>query len=752
MGVRTRHSYLIPRHSGMVDVIPLTTVHAVSLPLPALGPDAVRFFAVITSAATRGSDRRAAGIATAIENLALEEQRPARGSGSQKREHAAHVWLTEYVRRFQEHLRQERNEELAGIGICLGVAYPKGNRIALSLAPAGGPTVLAIPHSTQRAPTAITVVEPSSGTPTLRFSHVVDGTIGPDDTLVIGTAALAEEPLRDVLARTFARHISTEAISELRRTLHRNDRSVQGAIVVHARGAPVRSQTSMNSFLATAASTERFLTPKLGPILREYATQVGTAATSFSRTPRRRQRGRFLALAVDGVRLVFRTIAVGLRSVASLAIDAARIIGMALISLVRYLGRAHAGRTGLRMPLGDLLRPTTWRPHATRALAHGRGWYTALPPTSQRLFLLTVTFALLFTISTTALWRRRTTDAGVASYNATIATIEELRSIAEARMLFNDREAARVALVEASAQLAHLPRTSKQRRERAELIDAELRASLDRARLLTRLREPLLVARGGEKIPFPTIGGLVTIGSQVVAVSDDGRTLATINPRTGDAKRADVQPATNVTAPFFTLALDDRSILMVDDHARAAIINTRDGTAQAATIEQPPATVRNVALYQGRLYLLHEDGSISRHARTAGGFGRGTVWLAADRTAANTRALIVTGPVIVSADDGAIATYTAGRRKDLNVVQSVDPPLSGRAFLAVTSDGETLYLGDPNDGRIIAVRMNGELIGQIQSDPFRGMHAIALDPNGQSLYVLHGNDISVIIPPKSSGP
>ncbi|MBI4449744.1 hypothetical protein HY634_01680, partial [Candidatus Uhrbacteria bacterium] len=588
----------------MVDVIPLTAVHIVSLPLPALGPDAIRFFAVITSGAARGSDRRAASIATTIENLALEEEPPARAAnGSSKREHPAHAWLSEYVRRFQEHLRRERTDELAGIGICLGVAYPKENRIALSLAPAGGPAVLAIPHRTQRAPIAITVVEPTTDAPSLRFSHVVDGTIGPHDVLVIGTAALAEDPLRDTLTHAFARRTPTDAVVELRRTLHRNDRSVQGAIIVHAHGAPVRSQTSMNSFLATAATTERFLTPKLGPVLRQYAAQVGTAATSFTRTPRHRQRGRLLALAVDGVRLIFRAAVVGLRSIASLTIDAARILGMVIVSIVRLARRARTNRAGDRIPLRDLFRPATWRSHGSFTFARWRTWYAALPPTSQRLFLLTVTFAVLFTLSTTALWRRRTADMGVASYNATIAAIEELRSVAEARMLFNDREAARVALVAAESRLAELPRTSRARRERAELIATELRASLDRARLLTRLPQPLLVARGGEKIPFTTIGGLVTLGSQLIAVSDDARTIATINPRTGDVKRADVHPTTNVTAPFFTLPLDDRSILVVDDHARAAIINTRDGTAQPAAIEQPPASVRNAALYQGRLYL-----------------------------------------------------------------------------------------------------------------------------------------------------
>ncbi|MDP3770913.1 MAG: hypothetical protein Q8R16_01275, partial [bacterium] len=559
------------------------------------------------------------------------------------------------------------------------------------------------------------------------------------------------DPLRNTLAHSFARRTPTDAVAELRRTLHRNDRNVQGAIIVHAHGAPVRSQTSMNSFLATAATTERFLTPKLGPVLREYAAQVGTAAASFTRTPRHRQRGRLLALAVDGVRLVFRAIVVGLRSVASLVIDAARLFGMAIVSVVRLVRRTHANRTGDRVPLSDLLRPTTWRSHGSRVFARWRSWYVALPPTSQRLFLLTVTFAVLFTLSTTALWRRRATDMGVASYNATIAAIEELRSVAEARMLFNDREAARVALVAAELRLAELPRTSRARRERAELIETELRASLDRARLLTRLPQPLLVARGGEKIPFTTIGGLVAVGSQIIAVSDDAKIIAAINPRTGDAKRADVHPATNIAPPFFTLPLDDRSILIVDDHARAAIINTRDGTAQSAAIEQPPAAVRSAALYQGRLYLLHEDGAITRHARTAGGFARGTTWLAADNAVANAQTLIVAGPVVVSADNGTMTTYAASRRRDINVVQSVDPPLSGRALLAVASEEEILYIGDPNDGRVIAVRMNGELIGQVQSDTFHTMRAIALDPSGQSLYVLHDNAISVIIPPKPTG-
>jgi hypothetical protein len=780
----------------MLEVIPITPVATVSLPLSRLGPDHVRFFAIVTSTSERQGDRRAASIATAIENLALEEHQssPARGTRA-----TVHAWLAAYVRRLQEHLHRERADALAGIGICVGIATTSGNRVSLSLAPAGNIAAFAIAINARRAPTAIPIIEPPT-VASLRFSHTIDGTIGPHDVLIVGGDGLASDDVRRSCALAFTRDVHADAIAKLRNLL---PRGTHAAAITGTSTAPPRSQQSMDLFLATATSTERFLTPRLGPMLRQYVAQLHTTtALVMRKRSRRAPRRQLLPIIQHAARLVVRTVIVAARSLGAMAADGLRLLSIAAIRIVRVLGRLYrsavggktSGVTGGRTPdfeepggagrkksgveepvpsvepaASDVgLAPTgasgepatgafgrTWhalRSAVTTKTTGFRAWYANLPATSQRLFLLTVLFAGLFLISTAMLVMRRTTELSVTTYNATITKIEELRSVAEARLLFGDRTAAREALREAEAALAMLPRSSRARRERAEVLDREIRAALDRARLVTRIQQPLRVAHGGEgEIPFTEIGTLSVVGNQLAAGAADGSAIAVIDPRGGAIKSYDLSASKLPSRPLRALVFDDRSIMLIDAGAHTIRVDVRSGTATAMTIEQPPPGIRDAALFQGRLYLLHTDGAITRRAKTTGGFGRGTVWLQASNAPSNIQRLFVAGPVFLTSGEGGAAVFFAGRRRDVELLKNVDPPLSTTALLTAPPDQEVLYLGDPTEGRVIALKPNGELIGQVQSDTFRNMADLASDPTGAALYVLASNEISVIVPPKSGG-
>lgn len=765
----------------MVEVIPITSVHTVSLPLTGLGPDPIRFFAIVTSASARAGDRRAASIATTIENLASQEDHPARPTaGSSRATHPASAWLSAYIRKLQEHLHRERADATEGIGICVGVAFTNGSRTSLSFIPAGGIAAFAVAGGARRTPTIVPIIEPPT-TASLRFSHTSDGTIGPHDAIVIGTATLARDDIRQSCALAFTRHVITDAIVELRHLLPKD---VGAAVITCTHTAPPRSQRSMDTFLATATSTERFLTPRLGPMLHQYVTQLrSTTSLVIRKRSRRAPRHRLLPLIQHAMRLTIRTVVVAARSIGAMVVDGLRLLSIAVIRCIHAVQRMRARRGGpTRPPAGGDVTPPLHSPDGSRRVnwkrflpfplgggARGGGtawralrntlttkttsfrvWYSGLPSISQRLFLLTVLFAVLFFISTGALWRRRTHETTVTAYNTTIATIEELRSVAEARLLFGDRSAARDALRDAEAALAMLPRTSRARRERAVVLDGEIRAALDRARLVTRIQQPLRVGRGGEGgISFAEIGNLSVVGAQLVAAAADGSAVAVLDPRGGATKSYDLAAAKLPSRPLRALTLDDRSVMLIDAGAHAVRVDVRSGSAAGMIIEQPPPGIRDAALFQGRLYLLHADGEITRHARTTGGFGRGTTWLQASNAPPNTQRLLVAGPVFLASGDGALAVYFAGRKRDTDLRKDIDPPLFAAAHLAAPPDQDLLYLGDPTEGRIIALKTNGELVGQIQSDTFRNMTDLAIDPTGAAIYVLHGNEISVVVPPKS---
>src|SRR3989338_8195111 len=91
--------------------------------------------------------------------------------------------------------------------------------------------------------------------------------------------------------------------------------------------------------------------------------------------------------------------------------------------------------------------------------------------------------------------------------------------------------------------------------------------------------------------------------------------------------------------------------------------------------------------------------------------------------------------------------YAGGQRQSTALLRDVDPPLHRSASLA-SVNGDRVFLGDPELGRIIAVEANGALIGQLQADAFRGLSRIVIDATGNAVYVLHNHTVSVVVPPK----
>ena len=235
------------------------------------------------------------------------------------------------------------------------------------------------------------------------------------------------------------------------------------------------------------------------------------------------------------------------------------------------------------------------------------------------------------------------------------------------------------------------------------------------------------------------------MGRTLVAVSTDGTQFATIDPRTGTTE---VRPLLrNPTRNLRALPRDDRAFLVIDGAATIVSVDVSSGDVTPLTIASPPPAIADATVFRCRLYLLHPDGVITRHDRTASGFGRGSVWLSRERAQEDAEHLLVTGSIVVSAATGGVATYAGGQRQSTALLRDVDPPLHRSASLA-SVNGDRVFLGDPELGRIIAVEANGALIGQLQADAFRGLSRIVIDATGNAVYVLHNHTVSVVVPPK----
>lgn len=700
-----------------------------------------RCFALLVDAGDRPRARALANLATAVENAALT---PASAPDLP-------TWFQEFVRRVNEVAR--RTDADLAPSACLGVVGVDGDGLAISLVCAGVLTARIV----RRDGSADTAIRSERAGRPLRFTSTLDGHLGPGEHLVFGTAEFHHAVPNAMLTETLARLPRERSIPYLLRAVRSADGCAAGIVVgAAATNQPVRPQESMTAFLTTAATTKQFLTPTLGPTLREYGVQLHAtlAATAHRLTQRRGRRSRrrrpLLPIAVAWVRLALRTVAVALRSAAILALDTLRITAITIRRIARLMRR---GANAVNRTPSVAGQPR-WRPNITalrvrvpRAWEAATGRIRALPRSSQILLACTIGFGFLFLLSTTALWRRSSRAASVTAYRSTIAAIDELRSLAEARLLFNDRTAAREALREAEVKVATLPRSPRHRRLEVESLAREVSATLDRARLLTRIHQPLRIARAGDTLPFLTIADVALVGDRLVALSTDGVHLANVEVRDGTVTAVDLAPSPSLTAPIRALAVDDRAFLLIDGSNRVAL-SDRAGAVTAAAIDAPPGAARDASFRRRRLYLLHPDGTVTRHDRTAAGFARGERWLAARHAPKDARTIAASGLIAIGAADGTVTLYANGARRAVDLLAAVDPKPTTAPLVAFGPDDRTVYLGDPADGRIIAVTADGKLIGQVQSDAFRGMSRIVIDPQGPSIYILSNDAVYVIVPPK----
>ncbi|MDO8424909.1 MAG: hypothetical protein Q7T01_00085 [bacterium] len=765
---------------------------SISQPIALLTPRRARFFALLAPVGDHQSAATSAyldRIVTTMENIAgandlLTAADGGRNAGDPE------AWFAAYVQRIHaalaEHGPEGKQRRAFPMHAVIGITYHAQGRRAITVAAAGGMHVRLAARNAHGNVAIGDIITPEAPTVPLHFAHAMSGFLGPHDALLVGAAA-AHEVLDDtIVRRALARQTMSDAAARIQQALR--DATVPGTLLVVC-GSSTKpadhSQASMESFIQTAALTEGFLTPRLGPSLRRYfvnARRTGTMIAAATVRPRRRHRGsrraaaprRILPAIVQAIRFAFQTVRVAVTSTLALVADAVRLIGIGTIRTIRgaqqlratvrelpAVARGHAAAhendaapataaARARDIIGNLQIMVPTPAHTRDAVMHAvrsaRTQYRALPRQSQYLLVLAVGFGLLFTASTFALWRRNIAEADIASYNALIGRIEELRSVAEARLLFGDRDEARGAFVDATALAASLPHDSRARRERAARLEEELTSSLDRARLLTRIEQPLAVAASGA-LPFTTIRSTTVIGNVLVAIAPDATQVVTIEPKTGAITAQRVVPVPQLANDFRVLPFDDRSILLIDRNAEIALVNARTGAMTSASIASPPAAIRDAALFQQRLYLLHEDGSITRHLRTAGGFGTGTSWLRASDATALHEKLFVNGAAYAATRSGDLAQYLAGRRSDIDFAPHIDPPLRSTPLIAGAADAEILYLGVPTDGRIIALRDDGRLVGQLQSDAFIGMSALALAHDSASLFILANDTIYAAIPP-----
>ena len=260
-----------------------------------------------------------------------------------------------------------------------------------------------------------------------------------------------------------------------------------------------------------------------------------------------------------------------------------------------------------------------------------------------------------------------------------------------------------------------------------------------------------LVSFGGV-VTAPFAAGTVVAGGGAVWVTDTQRgRVFRIDPQaSGDQQATEVFRSGNAYGGV--AARDLRAVawdasgarLLVLDSALALFAIPAAGGQPALLPLRGVASLRSVAAiaaYNGNLYVLDpQGGEVWRYLPGGGGFDSERQGLLGGLDLADARGLAVDGDIYVLGGAG-VRHFRVNARELAPLLGGIDRPIESAAGLAVDAARSAVYVGDRGLRRIVAADREGPYRRQYRHPQFVDLRAIALAPDGVTVYALTGEAV-----------
>ncbi len=154
-----------------------------------------------------------------------------------------------------------------------------------------------------------------------------------------------------------------------------------------------------------------------------------------------------------------------------------------------------------------------------------------------------------------------------------------------------------------------------------------------------------------------------------------------------------------------------------------------------------------VAGYNGNLYVADPGADqIWRYAPTANGYeGEPSGWFQAGKAPdmANLVDLGIDGRIWMLYSDGRLLKFLSGEQQPFTWTDLPDP-LNGPTALAVSQEGDRLYVADPGNARIVEATKDGKFLRQFKAregDLLRNVRDLYLDEAKGFFYIVTGDQL-----------
>lgn len=360
------------------------------------------------------------------------------------------------------------------------------------------------------------------------------------------------------------------------------------------------------------------------------------------------------------------------------------------------------------------------------------------------ILLVAVLLFVVFAYNIVNLGKREEKKQLKEEYANNLNQASEKSSEAEAALIYENEEDARILLSEAKNLLAKIPTGQKEFQNKVTELSKKIQEQLNKVNHIIKIEGPNQVTDLSQTVSDVSPIGLVKLGdslyayetkqNQIFAVSPTDQKVTTLK-NTGAVEGNIIKgiPITTNRILFYT-TVDQFYEYDTNDHSFT------NKVVESANVDKK---IQDFDTYLSRIYTLDtKNNQVFRHEKTQDKHSKGIPWIIEEKLdLSNATSLALDGSVYIAKNNGEIWKLFGGKRVNDFKPSKIDPLFSTPTKIITTPELTRLYILDPNNKRIVVLNKEGGLVNQYYSEQFDNLKDFTVSEKEKAIYLLNGNKI-----------
>jgi len=367
-----------------------------------------------------------------------------------------------------------------------------------------------------------------------------------------------------------------------------------------------------------------------------------------------------------------------------------------------------------------------------------------LSPTRRVILVIALLLLIIFAYNIVNLGSRAEKKQLKQQYADLVTQASEKTSEAEAALIYENEEDARVLLSEAKNLLTQVPSNQKELQNQINELSGKIQDQLNKVNHIVKIDNPAEFANLNIGDITASPKGIMLLGDTLYAYESNQNHIFSI----------DLDDQT-VTAPETLGEVEGNSqrgipltvnrLLLYTSGNKFYEFNTLDNSFSEVEIKfaNVDKTIQDFDTYLGRIYTLDtKNNQIFRHEKAGAGYGEGSAWITEEGLdITNATALAIDGSIYLTKNNGEVWKLFGGSKDAAFKVSTIDPAFSNPTQIITTPELENLYVLDPNNKRVVVLNKDGSLVNQYFSDSFDNLIDFSVSEANKAIYLL--NEVEV---------